>query len=284
VTTIHQALSEARNKLQTTSPSPVVDASTLLCHVLGCSPSHLIAWPEKELSQQQAVQFSDILQQRKAGTPVAYITGEREFWSLPLKVTRDVLIPRPETETLVEFVLERFSDKTALSVADLGTGSGAIACALAVERPRWNITATDASSKALRIAQLNASAHKLENIHFLQGQWFEPLATLNFDLIISNPPYVAIDDPHLVEGDIRFEPEAALISGEQGMDAIALLARQAGNYLRTSGWLIVEHGYDQQQVVYNCFKHGGYEDIVQLSDLAGQPRVTAGRYTSPHIA
>ena len=284
MTTIKQALSEARNRLQTTSPSPTVDASTLLCHVLGCSPSHLIAWPDKELSQQQAVQFSDILQQRNTGTPVAYITGEREFWSLPLNVTRDVLIPRPETETLVEFVLEKFSDKTALSVADLGTGSGAIACALAVEHPRWNITATDASGEALRIAQLNASAHKLENIHFLHGQWFEPLAALDFDLIISNPPYVAIDDPHLIEGDVRFEPEAALISGEQGMDAIAQLTRQAGNYLRTSGWLIVEHGYDQQQVVYHCFKHGGYEDIVQLSDLAGQPRVTAGRYTSPHIA
>ena len=278
MTTINQALSGARNKLQTTSPSPAVDASTLLCHVLGCSPSHLIAWPDKELSQQQAVQFSDILQQRNAGTPVAYITGVREFWSLPLKVTRDVLIPRPETETLIDFVLERFSDKTALSVADLGTGSGAIACALAVEHPRWNITATDASIEALRIAQLNASAHKLENIHFLHGQWFEPLAALNFDLIISNPPYVALDDPHLKADDVRFEPEAALASGEQGMDAISLLSRQAGNYLKPGGWLIVEHGYDQQQLVYDCFKQAGFDEIVQLNDLAGLPRVTAGRY------
>ena len=279
MTTIKQALSEARNKLQTSSPSPAVDASTMLCHVLDCSPSHLIAWPDKELSQQQAVQFSDMLQQRNAGAPVAYITGKREFWSLPFKVTPDVLIPRPETETLVEFVLERFSDKTALSVADLGTGSGAIACALAVEHPRWNIIATDTSQKALNIAQFNASAHNLENIHFLHGQWFEPLATLDFDLIISNPPYVAIDDPHLIEGDVRFEPAAALISGEQGTDAIALLTRQAGNYLRTDGWLVVEHGYDQQQAVYNCFKHGDFEDIIQLTDLAGQPRVTAGRYS-----
>jgi len=278
VTTISQALSDARHRLQATSPSPAVDASVLLCHVLGCSPSHLIAWPDNQLSPHQASQFKEILQQRVEGKPVAYITGEREFWSLPLKVTREVLIPRPETETLVEFVLERFSDKTALGVADLGTGSGAIACALAVERPRWNITATDASIEALRIAQLNASAHKLEKIHFLHGQWFEPLAALDFDLIISNPPYVAIDDPHLIEGDVRFEPEAALISGEQGMDAIALLTRQAGKYLRTDGWLVVEHGYDQQLAVYDCFKQDGFEDIVQLTDLAGLPRVTVGRY------
>ncbi|MBT8130092.1 MAG: peptide chain release factor N(5)-glutamine methyltransferase, partial [Gammaproteobacteria bacterium] len=197
MTTIKQALSDARYKLQTTSPSPAVDASILLCHVLGCPPSHLIAWPDNELSQHQVSQFSAILQQRIEGKPVAYITGEREFWSLSLKVTSDVLIPRPETETLVEFVLETFSDRPDLSVADLGTGSGAIACALAAEHPAWNIVATDSSIEALNIARLNASVHVLENIHFLPGQWFEPLAGLDFDLIISNPPYVAIDDPHL---------------------------------------------------------------------------------------
>jgi release factor glutamine methyltransferase len=278
VTTINQALSEARNKLLTTSPSPVVDASTLLCHVLDCSPSHLIAWPENKLSQQQALQFNDVLQQRMEGKPIAYITGEREFWSLTFKVTSDVLIPRPETETLVEFVLEKFSASTGLSVADLGTGSGAIACALAFEHPQWNIIATDVSTAALNIAQLNAAAHKLENIHFLHGHWFEPIEELDFDLIISNPPYVAIDDPHLIEGDVRFEPERALTSGELGMDSIADLTQQAGKYLKTDGWLIVEHGYDQQQAVNVCFEQGGFADIVQLTDLAGQPRVTAGRY------
>lgn len=278
MTTINQALGDARHKLLATSPSPAVDASVLLCHVLGCSPSHLIAWPDKQLSQHHVSQFSDILQQRIEGRPVAYITGEREFWSLSLKVTSDVLIPRPETETLVEFTLETYSDSPVLSVADLGTGSGAIACALAVEHPAWNIIATDASIAALNIAQLNASAHKLENIHFLHGPWFEPLTGLDFDLIISNPPYVAIDDPHLTQGDVRFEPEAALASGKQGMDAITLLARQAGKHLKTGGWLIVEHGYDQQQLVYDCYKQGGFEDIVQLTDLAGQPRITAGRY------
>jgi release factor glutamine methyltransferase len=278
VTTISQALSEARRRLQATSPSPAVDASILLCHVLGCSPGHLIAWPDKQLSPHQAMQFEQILQQRLEGRPVAYITGEREFWSLSLKVTSDVLIPRPETETLVELVLEKFSSSPALTVADLGTGSGAIACALAVERPAWNIIATDSSGEALDIARHNASVHKLGNIRFVHGQWLEPLTGLDFDLIISNPPYIAIDDPHLAQGDVRFEPEAALASGKQGMDAIRHLAQQAGQRLKAGGWLIVEHGYDQQQPVYDCFLQGGFEDILQLTDLAGQPRVTAGRY------
>jgi len=278
VTTISQALSDARHSLQATSPSPAVDASILLCHVLDCSSSHLIAWPDNQLSPHQATQFKQILQQRVEGKPVAYITGEREFWSLSLKVTSDVLIPRPETETLVEFVLEKFSGSPALTVADLGTGSGAIACALAVERPAWNIIATDSAIEALDIARHNASVHQLENIRFVHGHWLGPLADLDFDLIISNPPYVAIDDPHLAQGDVRFEPEAALASGKQGMDAITHLTLQAGQRLKAGGWLIVEHGYDQQQLVYDCYQQGGFEDIIQLTDLAGQPRVTAGRY------
>jgi release factor glutamine methyltransferase len=278
VTTISQALSDARHSLQATSPSPAVDASILLCHVLDCSPGHLIAWPDKQLSPDQASQYTEILQQRVEGIPVAYITGEREFWSLPLKVTADVLIPRPETETLVEFVLEKFSNSPALTVADLGTGSGAIACALALERPAWNIVATDCSIAALDIARHNASVHKLANIHFVHGQWLKPLTKLDFDLIISNPPYIAMNDPHLSQGDVRFEPDAALASGKQGMDAITHLTSQAGQRLTAGGWLIIEHGYDQQQLVYDCFKQGGFGDIVQLTDLAGQPRVTAGRY------
>lgn len=238
-----------------------------------------MTWPDKQLSPDQAAQFKEILQQRLEGRPVAYITGKKEFWSLSLKVTSDVLIPRPETETLIELVLERFSDIPALTVADLGTGSGAIACTLALERPAWNIIATDSSIEALDVARHNASAYQLENIRFVHGEWLEPLADLDlFDLIISNPPYVAIGDPHLAQGDVRFEPEKALASGKRGMDAITHLALQAGQRLKSGGWLIVEHGYDQQQPVYDCFKQGGFEDIVQLTDLAGQPRVTAGRY------
>jgi release factor glutamine methyltransferase len=278
VTTISQTLSDARQKLQTASPSPAVDASILMCHILDCGSSHLLAWPEKELTPQQAAAFSSVLKRREAGEPVAYITGKREFWSLSLKVSSDVLIPRPETETLVEFVLELFSNRSEMKIADLGTGSGAIACALASEHPDWQIVATDISAAALDIARINASTHKLENIHFQLGAWFEPVNNHDFDLIISNPPYVAADDHHLIEGDVRYEPGVALASGEQGLDAISVLTWQAGDYLTTGGWLIIEHGYDQQQSVHDCFEHGGFEEIIQLTDLAALPRATAGRY------
>ena len=281
MTTISQTLSDARLQLQTASPSPAVDASILMCHILDCSSSHLIAWPEKALTTQQAAAFSRVLQRRLAGEPVAYITGKREFWSLSLKVSRDVLIPRPETETLIEFALELFSERSAMKIADLGTGSGAIACALATEHPHWQIVATDISASALDIARANAARHKLENIDFHLGAWFEPVRHHDFDLIISNPPYVAIDDHHLTEGDVRYEPEAALVSGKRGLDAITLLIRQAGNYLKTGGWLIVEHGYDQQRSVYDCFEQNGFSEIVQLTDLAALPRAMAGRYMKP---
>lgn len=277
MTTINQALNEARQKLRASSPSPAVDASILLSHAMGCSTTHLIAWPDKTLSQIHENTFNDLLQQRIEGKPVAYITGKKEFWSLTLSVTGDVLIPRPETETLIEFVMETFAGRNSMKVADLGTGSGAIACALALEHPQWDIIATDLSTAALDVARYNASAHKLDNIHFLHSRWFEAIADHDFDLIISNPPYVALDDPHLSAGDVRFEPESALTSGERGMDAITLLTRQSADYLSPDGWLIVEHGYDQQQAVADCFKQGGFEHIVQLTDLAGLPRMTAGQ-------
>jgi release factor glutamine methyltransferase len=279
VTTINQALADARHQLQPASPSPAVDASVLLCHVLGCPYSHLIAWPDKALTRQQAQDFGTLVQQRIAGRPVAYLTGEKEFWSLSLTVTTDVLIPRPETETLVEFVVEKFSARTRMKIADVGTGSGAIACALAAEHPQWRIVATDISAAALDIARLNASSHNLENITFARGEWLHALGDKDFDLIISNPPYIAANDSHLAEGDVRFEPQAALTSGEHGLDAITLLTQQSGDYLVHDGWLVVEHGYDQQQPVRECFSQAGFSQITQLSDLAGQPRMTAGQYS-----
>ncbi len=276
--TIEQALRNARQALQSTSDSPSVDASVLLCHVLACDPAHLLAWPDKALTSDQQSRFRALLQRRQQGQPVAYIVGKKEFWSLSLRVSPDVLIPRPETETLVEFVLDRFSGQDAMNVADLGTGSGAIACAIASERPGWMIMATDASQAALEIARTNAARNGLENISFRPGHWFEPLDGMTFDLIISNPPYVAQGDPHLDQGDVRFEPESALASGTQGMDAIMHLAQQAPRYLENGGWLIVEHGFDQQKMVHDCFEQAGYETIIQLNDLAGQPRMTAGRH------
>jgi release factor glutamine methyltransferase len=278
VTTISNTLSDARRQLQTVSPSPDADASILLCQILGCSSSHLIAWPDKELTPQQAAKYTKVLKRRLDGEPIAYITGEKEFWSLSLKVSQAVLIPRPETETLVEFVLDRFSKRARMRIADLGTGSGAIACALAAEHPDWNIVATDNSAAALKIATTNASTLELDNIHFIQGSWFEPIEGRVFDLIISNPPYVADDDCHLTQADVRFEPLNALAAGAEGLDAIHILTRRAGDYLDTDGWLIIEHGYDQQPAVLDCFQHNGFVEIVQLTDLAALPRATAGRY------
>ena len=274
--TIRQTLSAARQRLQSSSTSPSVDASVLLCHVLDCTASHLVAWPEKQLTPAQQSRFAELLDQRAQGRPVAYLTGDREFWSLSLQVSPAVLIPRPETETLVEFVLETFTGRETLDVADLGTGSGAIACALASEHAHWNVLATDASSSALEIARSNASRSRLRNIRFRQGDWFDALDDLKFDLIVSNPPYVASDDIHLEQGDLRYEPPEALAAGERGMDAISHLAREANRFLKPGGWLVVEHGYDQQKAVYDCFDQAGFKGIVQRSDLAGIPRMTAG--------
>lgn len=275
VTTISQALQGARHELQAYSSSPAVDAGILLCHVLACTSAHLIAWPEKELNAEQAMQFEQLVAQRKQGTPVAYLTGTREFWSLDFKVTPDVLIPRAETETLVEFIIETFSEQPSLNVVDLGTGSGAIACALARERPGWNITATDVSEQALVIAQHNATLNQVNIAEFVHGSWFEPIRDRQFDIIVSNPPYVAVNDPHLESGDLRFEPTSALTSGEQGMDDIRRLTQQAGACLKSGGWLILEHGFDQQQLVREAFGKSGFIDIIQRNDIAGLPRMSA---------
>ena len=276
--TIKHSLSDACSQLQTISPSPGADASCLLCFVLDCSNAHLIARPEKELTPQQAAAFAELLKRRLTGEPIAYITGAKEFWSLSLKINQDVLIPRPETETLVEFAVDRFAERRRMKIADLGTGSGAIACALAAEHPHWDIVATDISTAALAVARHNVAMLNLDNIRFSQGSWFEAIAGDVFDLIISNPPYVADEDHHLSEGDVRFEPELALAAGAQGLDSIRILTQQAGNHLESGGWLIVEHGYDQRLAVQDCFLKGGFEEIVQLTDLASLPRVTAGRF------
>jgi release factor glutamine methyltransferase len=277
VTTISQALTQARHQLQTSSPSPASDASILLCHVLDCSSSHLIAWPDKQLSDDQSQRYNALIEERRKGKPVAYITGEKEFWSLLLKVTPAVLIPRPETEILVEFALEALKDNPKAEIADLGTGSGAIACALASEQPGWHITATDTSAEALAIARQNAETHQLHNIDFVQGHWFEALQREDYDMVISNPPYVAAEDPHLGQGDVRFEPDDALSAGIQGMDDIEAIAREAADHLVAGGWLAVEHGYDQQQLVHDCFARNGFVDITQQADLSGTPRITAAR-------
>jgi release factor glutamine methyltransferase len=278
--TISEALRSASEQLQPFTSSARIDAEALLCFVLQRNTAHFAAWPEKVLSKNDALHFEQLILERSTGTPVAYLTGHREFWSLKLAVTADTLIPRPETETLIEFVLEECGNKKHCHLADLGTGSGAIAIAIASERPDWNITATDISQDALAVAQKNARAHHIKNISFTTSRWFDALADQSFDIIISNPPYIAEKDPHLSEGDVRFEPVNALASGELGMDDIEIITHSAKQHLNQQGWLILEHGFDQKQAVFDCMQSAGFVPIIQKNDLSNQPRMTAGFFAT----
>lgn len=277
---IGEALFAAAQRLQASSSSARIDAEVLLCHALDCHTAHLAAWPEKNLSVEQSRQFDQLISRRESGTPIAYLTGQREFWSLALDVSPATLIPRPETETLVEFVLKQFENQKVMQLVDLGTGSGAIALAIASERPEWKITATDISKEALAVAQKNAEKHHIRNVEFSISHWFDALENQSFDIIVSNPPYVAEADPHLSTGDIRFEPPHSLVSGRSGMDDIEVITAAAPQYLKADGWLVLEHGYDQKQQVFDCLKKAGFRTIIQKSDLSNLPRMTAGSCAS----
>ena len=280
---IEQILRQAEQSLAAVSDSARLDAEVLLATVLDKNRSYFIAFPEQVLNQIQHTEFQHLLAKRQNGQPIAHITGQREFWSLELDVNEHTLIPRPDTEVLIEFVLQQFPQQS-LNVADLGTGSGAIAIALASEKPDWHIVATDQSGQALETAQKNANKHHCHPINFIQGSWFEALDKLpdsgRFDLIISNPPYIPEQDPHLQQGDVRFEPITALASGSDGLNDIRHLIKQAPGYLNNSGWLVLEHGYDQKQAVYQLFSQAGCKHIVQIDDYAGNPRVSAGQFST----
>jgi release factor glutamine methyltransferase len=274
--TLAAALEAATQRLKDYSDSARTDVSILLCHVLDCPRSFLLSHPETALTASQQQLFETLVARRAQGEPVAYLTGIKEFWSLELKVTPDVLIPRPETETLVEAALARMPPDQALRVADLGTGSGAIALALAHERPRAHVVATDISDAAVAVARDNERAHCIPNVVFHESIWFAALGGQQFDLIVSNPPYVALDDPHLA--DLRYEPQAALVSGADGLDALRLIIREAPAYLNAGGWLLVEHGADQDAAVRSLFSAAGFTAVETLPDLAGLARVTSGRH------
>jgi release factor glutamine methyltransferase len=253
-----------------------LDAEVLLACALQKARSHLFAWPEYMLSDAQQQRFEQLLSRRLAGEPVAHLTGQREFWSLPLQVSGDTLIPRPETETLVAEALCVLPVGSRGDIADLGTGSGAIALAIASERPGCRIVATDSSAAALAIAQSNAQRLGIDNIEFIEGDWCNALQG-KFDLIISNPPYVAARDPHLESGDVRFEPRSALVAGASGMDALSAIAHCAQTYLKAGGWLLMEHGYDQSDAARQLLASAGYRDISDINDEAGLARVIRGR-------
>lgn len=276
--TLRDWLNHAARHLAAIGDTPRLDAELLLAAVLERPRAYLHAWPERALEPERSARFAAWLDRRRAGEPVAYILGRREFWSLELEVTADTLIPRPETELLVELALDRLPADRPVAVADLGTGSGAIALALASERPRARIVATDLSPAALAVARRNARRLGIANVEFRQGDWCAPLAGEHFDLIAANPPYVAAADSCWRRGELRFEPPAALVAGEDGQDALRAIVLQAPDHLKSSGWLLLEHGYDQGEAVPALLRERGFVEASDHRDAAGLNRTSAGRW------
>lgn len=271
--TIISALKIATQKLSALTEVPMLEAEILLAHVLQVSRVYLHTWPDNLLEPEQEKIFFSLIERRIQSEPIAYLTGHREFWSLDLLVTPDVLIPRPETELLVDLVLKNIHQQNAI-VADLGTGSGAIALALAHERPHWQVHATDASSAALEVAKKNAERLHLSNISFHQGFWCDALPTIQFDAIVSNPPYIAEEDKHLNEGDLRFEPKSALVSAEKGFNDLQQIIYEARAYLKPGGVLLLEHGFEQADKLATLLEKASYTSITRYQDLSGLDRVT----------
>jgi release factor glutamine methyltransferase len=268
--TVGGALAEAQRKLD------AVDARVLLRHVVGGDAAYLVANPDAGLSAAEQRAFEALIARRAAGEPVAYLTGEREFFSLNFRVAPAVLIPRPETELLVELALERIPAAAPCRVLDLGTGSGCVAISIARHRPRARVTATDRSPDALEIAGQNARALGVSNVDFRFGDWFGGVAGECFDVIVSNPPYVARDDPHLHRGDLLFEPRHALAAGVDGLDCIRKIVHDAGTHLAGGGWLMFEHGYDQAERCRALLSAAGLVAVFSRRDLAGIERVSGG--------
>jgi release factor glutamine methyltransferase len=248
-----------------------------LAETIGQSRSYLYTWPDRALTSAQLNRFEKLLSRRYQGEPIAYITGHREFWSLDFAVSPAVLIPRPETERLVEIALQHLPEDQPATVADLGTGSGALALALAHERPRCQIVATDSSADALAIAEHNRQILKLSNVQLLPGCWFEPLTGRRFNVIVSNPPYVAEGDPHLLQGDLCFEPAQALIAGPDGLKAIRDIINAAPEHLKEGGWLMLEHGYNQGGAVMELLTQRGFKQVYCYQDYGERERATIGQ-------
>ena len=272
-----RALNGTDNPSEQTSSENRRDAELLLMHALGHDRAWLYAHATDPVAQPTRELFADFLERRMGGEPLAYVTGRREFWSLDLGVSRDVLIPRVETELLVEWVLQKIPQDLPMHIADLGTGSGAIGLALASECPQARVLATDASEAALVVAKANAERLGIDNIAFAQGNWCAALGKCQFDFILTNPPYIAVADAHLQQGDLRFEPQTALASGADGLDAIRVIVDDAPDHLKPGGWLAFEHGHDQGLAAREVLAKSGFVQIFTARDLEDRERVSGGR-------
>jgi len=273
VSSVSDWLARAQTSL-TDSESPRADAELLLMHVLDVNRAWLYTWPEKSLTESQQDSLNKLLARRIEGHPIAHLTGVREFWSLPLRVAPSTLIPRPDTETLIEWVLDLDLPDAARAI-DLGTGTGAISLAIKSEYPAWSVEAVEFDVDAYALAQSNASRLELD-IHLIHGSWFERVNG-HFDLIVSNPPYIDPDDNHLAEGDVRFEPASALVAEQSGLADLFHIIDHAPDYLKPDGWLLLEHGYDQAQAVCDYLRQRGFVNVQNRCDLGGNPRVSGGR-------
>lgn len=268
------------HELESLSDSARLDIELILCHILQKNRTYIFTWPDKTLSPEQIEHFFQFFNRRKNGEPIAHILGQREFWSLPLAVNNSTLIPRPDTELLVEVVLELFAQDSAQqkrSCLDLGTGTGAIVLAIASEKPDWQLVGVDKSADAVALAEQNRGQLNLNHVQIKQSDWFTAITAQQFDVIVSNPPYIDPQDPHLEQGDVRFEPRSALIADNHGLADIELIIQQGWDYLCTQGWLLLEHGYDQGEAVRDLLNSRGFVQIETRRDLGGNERVSLGR-------
>lgn len=273
-----QQLLETRSRLQAVSDSPALDVELLLCHCLQKGRSYLRAWPEAPVEPQVEECFLALLERRVSGEPVAYLTGECGFWSLLLYTDSSTLIPRPDTELLVEESLRLLGDRSRAAALDLGTGTGAVALALASERPGWQLLACDLQPQAVQLAERNRQRLGLGNVQVVASDWLRQIPPQRFDLIVSNPPYIDPADPHLEQGDVRFEPRSALVAAASGFADIEQIIAAAPAFLGDGGWLLFEHGYNQGEGARRRLQEAGYREVFTSRDLAGHERVSGGRY------
>ncbi|WP_101759746.1 peptide chain release factor N(5)-glutamine methyltransferase [Oceanicoccus sp. KOV_DT_Chl] len=267
-----------RQQLTAISDTAAVDVELLLCHCLQKPRSYLRTWPEAEVADTQQQQFQQLLQRRQQGEPVAHLIGERGFWTLDLQVNPSTLIPRPETELLVEKILQLFAADTTTELLDLGTGTGAIALSIASERPQWKIAACDIQPAAVALAETNRQCTGLENVCIFQSNWFDQVQVRQFNVIVSNPPYIDVNDENLNVGDVRFEPLSALVADNKGLADLEMIIQQAPDYLARDGWLLVEHGYQQGPAVSNLLLSRGFTEVFTDQDLAGHDRISGGQW------